>query len=920
MSTASSISGAIKWTGLASGTDFKSVVEKLVAIEQRTVTRQKVWQSEWQLKLDAINGLDARLVALKLNAQDYDTRDKFLTRAATSAKPEVATITNTSTAATGVYSVEVGDKIVEKVGSKTYNDAAHIGNIIPATSPDDPAIIQKVTDWALANSVSFSGAVTFNSVTNQYEDEDATPIVLGSFDGTDVIASDGITILAQLDSGVFKDTASTIIPTQDPALLPPSLTITMGGKTLTLDYTSTFPADVDNALGVYHQDMTMAQLAKVINNTVAGATPGGGGLNDDPPNITASILYDKTRGTGADNTYSRLVITGGEGGQGNHITVSDPTNLGLDRNSIDDPVMTSWVGSEPKVSVDPSSAYTGHVNKTITVVTTQYTGDGVLGTDDIKFNWADTEGNTGNFIIRAADWDTSANKLINPIELLQGVKISFAGSGGNHMIKNEAFSIDCQSPVMQKASDIGLAQTDKWVHQGLSSLTTPVTFGAAGVFAYSYAGKNYSLTVPDGLGLSGLVDRINSDSNNPGVIASILNDGMGTATSYKLVLSGHKEGAENGIRILETTSLNRMPAGPDTWDHAREASNSMSRIDGYPNDGVSWIQRPTNEVGDVLDGVVVTLQGPGVSQITVQNNVTAMKDKIKELINSVNFVKEDIKNKTRFNSNLISQWNETTQMFERVTESGKEASGVMIGNYGFQMAQTTIDRLVTKEIFTRDEYIKAIDPEGNKGYSKLPKTVADEDRDGPSQEGLYRKYLDKHGLVYTRLSDIGIASNPDPNGKDAAVYIIEESKLTEALTRNPEAVIKLLTFRPDEVEDPPMSMIKPMEDEDARPRIAGFAVNMGYALSDLTRTTDVIDANTGEISKRAKGITKVLAENYINIISGIDVKIAREDKRIEMVRTRLESKFNRLEVLLASLNDQSTSVQAQLDNLSNSSK
>lgn len=866
MST-STISGAIKWTGLASGTDFKSVVEQLVAIESRTITRQQTWQSQWQAKLTAINTLDVRLSALKTGCRSYDTREELLTRKATSSDESVATITNTSTAATGIFNITVGENVPEKVASKTYSDTAGIGVNYKTNAAGQPV------------------------------DHNGDIIVHPSPPNPSQVDSEGRPI----------DNDGNILVDPDPAnYYYPPLTITMGGKTLELAY----DAAKSNAPGTYHEDMTTEELCQALNDQLAAMLP------DDAPQIKIEVVYDKTR---SDGTYSRLTISGLEGGQKNHITVSDPTNLALDRNSIDAPVTTAWVGSQPVPKVSADSSYTGHVNKTITIVATSVGGNGVLGQDDIEFSWADTEGKTGKFKITSAEWDSDNNCLKEDIELLQGVKISFDGNGSNRIIANEAFTIDCQTPVTQKAADVGLAQTDKWVHQGVADLTSPVTKGQSNAqFVYTYAGKEYTVKISSEVGLQGLVDAINKDSKNPGVIASVLNDGMGTSTSYKLVLTGRDAGAENVITVSDKTNLNQMPCGPGTFDHVREASNSMCRVDGYPNDGVSWIQRQTNDVGDVLDGIVVTLQGKGDTQITVQNDVSAMKEKITQLVEAVNYAKSYIKEQTKFSgAKLTSKFNEQTQMFERVNESGQDAggnassdsSGVMIGNYGFQIAQSTIDRLMTKQIFTREEYIKAIDPEGVK-EGRYPARVENEERDGPSQEGLYQAYLDKHGLVYTRLSDLGIVSDPDQQGN----YVIEESKLTEALTKNPEAVVKLFTFQPSDGEG--LYKDQPWQDEDARYTIGGFSAMMGYAMSDLTRTGDDIDPQTGVVIKPGKGITRVLAENYSNIIKGIDEKIAREERRVEMVRQRLEEKFSRLEVLLSSLNDQSSSIASQIESLS----
>ncbi|MDR1487902.1 MAG: hypothetical protein LBT62_07950, partial [Deltaproteobacteria bacterium] len=126
-STTGVISGSIKWTGLASGTDFASVVDKLVAIESRTITRQETWKAEWQAKIQAISDLNTRLVSLKLDAQDKDTRSELLSRKSTISNESVMTVVNTSTASLGNYDVVVGSNIAEKYASRSYDSTKTFG-------------------------------------------------------------------------------------------------------------------------------------------------------------------------------------------------------------------------------------------------------------------------------------------------------------------------------------------------------------------------------------------------------------------------------------------------------------------------------------------------------------------------------------------------------------------------------------------------------------------------------------------------------------------------------------------------------------------------------------------------------------------------------------------------------------------------
>ena len=78
------LSGSIKWSGLSSGTDFGSVVDQLIEIERTNINRQELWRAEWEEKITSIQGLNTRMVSLKLNAKDLDTPSEFYTRSSSS--------------------------------------------------------------------------------------------------------------------------------------------------------------------------------------------------------------------------------------------------------------------------------------------------------------------------------------------------------------------------------------------------------------------------------------------------------------------------------------------------------------------------------------------------------------------------------------------------------------------------------------------------------------------------------------------------------------------------------------------------------------------------------------------------------------------------------------------------------------------
>jgi hypothetical protein len=286
-----------------------------------------------------------------------------------------------------------------------------------------------------------------------------------------------------------------------------------------------------------------------------------------------------------------------------------------------------------------------------------------------------------------------------------------------------------------------------------------------------------------------------------------------------------------------------------------------------------------------------------------------MANRIKAMVESVNITKSYIKQYTKFGGGRLVSNVLSNGSLERTTEGG-EANGIMIGNYGFQISLSEIDRLMSRSIFTAEDYYNALYPEA----STRPRLTFAE------KQALYDKYLEDNGLIYTRLSDIGIRSDPQQGAGEGqgGFYVIDESRLMECLSQNPEAVIKLFTFTNGDRDFSP-SQQSVYADENTRPILSGFAVQMGYRMSDLTRANDVIDSATGTVIQSAKGVCKVLAENYTNIISGIDSKIARENKRLEQYESRLTQKFARLETALAQLNSTSTSLAAQLESLNNNS-
>jgi len=703
------LSGSIKWTGLGSGIDFAEVVDQLVAIERTQINSLEAWKTTWEDKMTSLQGLNSRMAALGSFCKDFDSFQEFYSRTSTSSDSTVLTVTNTSTAVPGSHTIVVGQNIVGRVATRSYQDGVAVGGnagtqlLIRVGDPDDSGTWQTVT---LTEGVNWDGAI----------------------DDIDALA--------------------TAINTQDDA---------------------------------------------------------GANILED-----VQVVEDKTRGA---DIYKRLIITAKNGGTSNQLWVEQPAGMNLFyedstyKTSIDDPYYeTNW-NNTGGVDLGKQGTYIGSTNKTFTFMINT---TGKIGQEDINVSWADNEGNSGTFVVD--DFGT--------YDVFQGVQVEFLDTtpgddSDDTVFAADSFTMDVYHTTLQSAQDSGLAQVEQRVHTGFVDLITPVT-DTDQTFSYYYEGVQTIINVSAGATLQDLVNLINSDSNNRGVQAAIINDGTSTTTSYHLVLTAEETGAEHTITDI-TGTLDNFDCSDSDFETTQKATNSMIRVDGFPSSSSEWLQRSTNNVSDVIMGVTLNLQDTGSTVVTVSDDVESIATQIETFVNSVNFLMDYIHEETKY-----------------LPETGE--SGTMIGNYAYSLVRSVVNDL------------------------------------------LYTVGLDSDVDTYTQLSQIGISTDPDQNGK----LVIDSTALNNALNNDLEAVARLFVADTDHGS-------------------TGVCARLSARLDDLTDSED--------------GIANVLIDNYNGIIKGIDDKIASEEKRVDLYEQRLNEKFARLETTLSSLNAELAYLESQLENL-----
>jgi flagellar capping protein FliD len=142
------------------------------------------------------------------------------------------------------------------------------------------------------------------------------------------------------------------------------------------------------------------------------------------------------------------------------------------------------------------------------------------------------------------DLQTSVEAMDTAAELRSYTATSSADSSLSAVVSSSA------TPGSHSVVINQLATAEVEAHGGVDDASTVLNnTGSSLAFAYSYAGKATTVTVASGTTLQQLVGLINNDPNNPGVTASLLDDGSGSSTSHHLILQGIAPGAANTIQI-----------------------------------------------------------------------------------------------------------------------------------------------------------------------------------------------------------------------------------------------------------------------------------------------------------------------------------------------------------------------------------
>ncbi len=451
-----------------------------------------------------------------------------------------------------------------------------------------------------------------------------------------------------------------------------------------------------------------------------------------------------------------------------------------------------------------------------------------------------------------------------------------------------------------------LAQSAKLTHDGFVDANTTQITDIDATFAYTYGTdvppESFSVEVPAGTTLTELVQIINNDVDNPGISATILNEGTGL-TPYHLVLSG-ETGVDNIIAIDDAvTTIAAFEA--QYFEVTQAATNAQIRVDGYPSG--TWIESADNSVEDVIAGVTLHLHSADpatTATVSISNDTDAAKDKIND---------------------FVSKYNEVITLVNTLTayDAENETAGDLFGDPSVIGIKSSLQSIVASEVpglvlnpILEDPVFASMSEIGVKsgagGLLSVNSTKLDdaleEDFNAVGDLFAFTTSSTSNSLVHLTHTDatVGgtyhvIADYDDAGNLLSATINGNETQITGNLESGyyivgldgyPEEGLRLTFTAPE---------------GSAGSVAADVLIGTGAAVQIENKVSFLTDPMDGTVHYAQEGIQ--------DTIDSIDKQIDQWDARLEIKQQQLEREFLAMETMISQLQGQGNFVAAMISNL-----
>ncbi|MBN2653712.1 MAG: flagellar filament capping protein FliD [Nitrospirae bacterium] len=247
-----------------------------------------------------------------------------------------------------------------------------------------------------------------------------------------------------------------------------------------------------------------------------------------------------------------------------------------------------------------------------------------------------------------------------------------------------------------------LAQAHQITHKtGLADKDTSTVLASGASFQFTINGETKTITAASDMTLEELASEINEQTYTGAVEAqaTVINTGTSMSPAYKLVMTSNTSGSDYGITIDNDDSVLNLDEASDPGSGQYREVIQTAQNASFKLNGLS-IERSSNTFSDVVSGMTVTLKkGSSSSIITVDNDTTAIQEKINAFASAYNNVVNYISSQSAYNS--------TTKV-----------GGALMGESTARSVLTNISSMLTSRVAGVSEDTRALSQIGFKTDSK----------------------------------------------------------------------------------------------------------------------------------------------------------------------------------------------------------
>lgn len=544
-----------------------------------------------------------------------------------------------------------------------------------------------------------------------------------------------------------------------------------------------------------------------------------------------------------------------------------------------------------------------------------------------------------------------------------GVRVQIVQSGDSMIFQLSGLDTGLSASLsVDETTNLTGLEVEKEATWGISGTNTLVSYTAhdsyteainttatAKTFSFAINGETYTVKLAAGGSLTDLCTAVNATTAESGVTAQIAAyDNSDGETVYSLHLS--TEDSADVLTVEEGTlaGYSGMTAVTN-WD-TQQGQNAEIRVNGWPKTG--WLEKESNTVTDVVDGLTLSLRSEGKATVTVELDSSAIEENVQTFVDAVNSFRSLILTLTKVDDSKTVLDPEYAE-----TQSEMQMGSALTGNYGIQLISSNLKQAVSGQA---------------KGFSYLT------DVEGKT-----------YGDLFSSLAQIGIITDTEESSETFGLLVINTQKtdssganvlqsaatmtFAEALAQDPEAVAKLFASNSEGKSNSPnfglnshvVSVTEPgtydvSYSTDADGNIVSAYINgkaatinmensqialyshdgtddaAGIVLdiynftpnSTMEGTVSIRQGKVNEILNMLSGTNGILGsngslshleDNYDEIIANIEAKIQKEDTRLQKWLTNTKLRFSRLETTLSTYQNLQTSIESQIEQLSSSS-